>query len=550
MCTISYGLYSTPVNLRFEIIIPPPPNLANKFDFSIINPNSSVDPFSGIRIDNVWDPTTRNSYTLDVRLTEKISADIPPLRTDLIYNWIVINSSGNSINISSVASNTTSSSLTLSYNSNVFPTTTNQYIAKCTITYGDSPPVNLSFIFYVVPSPIDCRLSDWGACSATCDGGTQERTILRYPNSTGRACPPESDLTRSCNTQPCPIDCIVSDQWGECSSTCGGGTQRKIITQNPNSTGRACPPESDLTRSCNIQPCPVNLDDKFSFLIRNPNPTLFDPLSGQPIGTEIWDPVTRNSYTLDVRLTEKINADIPPLRSDLIYNWIVINNNSGNPINISSVASNTTSSSITLTYNSSVFPITNNQYTARCTITYGVSPPVNLSFIFYVVPSPPINCALSDWGACSATCGGGTQTRTITQNPNSIGNPCPTVQTEYLRSCNTQPCPIDCALSDWGACSATCGGGTQTRTITRYPNETGKPCPETVQNCNTQPCPINCILSEWTPCSATCGGGTQTRRILQFPNETGIQCPTNQSDYIMSCNTQSCGGGGGEKTGV
>lgn len=52
-----------------------------------------------------------------------------------------------------------------------------------------------------------------------------------------------------------PINCVVSDQWGECSvltPSCTGGTQRKTILQYPNATGTPCPPESELTRRCNV----------------------------------------------------------------------------------------------------------------------------------------------------------------------------------------------------------------------------------------------------------------------------------------------------------
>jgi hypothetical protein len=51
-----------------------------------------------------------------------------------------------------------------------------------------------------------------------------------------------------------PINCVVSD-WGPCSvstPSCAGGIQRKTILQNPNEAGTPCPPESELTRNCNI----------------------------------------------------------------------------------------------------------------------------------------------------------------------------------------------------------------------------------------------------------------------------------------------------------
>lgn len=111
----------------------------------------------------------------------------------------------------------------------------------------------------------------------------------------------------------------------------------------------------------------------------------------------------------------------------------------------------------------------------------------------------PKNCQVSAWGAwssCSKTCGIGTQkqTRTVTQNPESGGQACPGL--EQSQSCQTQPCPIDCVVSgfgEWGACSAECDGGKQTRskTITTAPQHGGAACPAEMsqeQACNTQPC--------------------------------------------------------------
>lgn len=51
------------------------------------------------------------------------------------------------------------------------------------------------------------------------------------------------------------------------------------------------------------------------------------------------------------------------------------------------------------------------------------------------------------------------------------------------------PAPLDCVQSDWGACSKTCGGGTQTRTIITQSANGGTACGPTSQNCNTHACP-------------------------------------------------------------
>jgi hypothetical protein len=106
------------------------------------------------------------------------------------------------------------------------------------------------------------------------------------------------------------------------------------------------------------------------------------------------------------------------------------------------------------------------------------------------------------------------------------GATCPT-SLEQSQACNTQPCPVNCVVSDWSAfsaCSTTCGGGvqTQTRTVVTAASNGGTACPALVnqQSCNNQGCPADCQVSDWSAwsvCSVPCGGGsqTQTRTVTQ-----------------------------------
>jgi len=167
------------------------------------------------------------------------------------------------------------------------------------------------------------------------------------------------------------------------------------------------------------------------------------------------------------------------------------------------------------------------------------------------------SCEVSDWSAwstCDANCGGGEQTRsrTITKDATGIGSPCPAL-TE-TQACNINPCPVDCEMAwidNWSGCSATCGGGTQTREITvSVPAENGgkacpNPLPTQTQACNEQPCPVDCEMEwidNWSGCSETCGGGTQTREItISVPAENGGKaCPSTLPTQTQACNEQPC----------
>jgi hypothetical protein len=113
--------------------------------------------------------------------------------------------------------------------------------------------------------PVNCEVSPWsawGGCSVTCGGGsqTQNRIVTSAPLNGGTVCPALSN-SRSCNTNGCPVNCVVSQWsvWGGCSATCGGGsqTQNRIVTTAPLNGGTVCPALSN-SRSCNTNGCPVN----------------------------------------------------------------------------------------------------------------------------------------------------------------------------------------------------------------------------------------------------------------------------------------------------
>ncbi|CEM40094.1 unnamed protein product [Vitrella brassicaformis CCMP3155] len=115
---------------------------------------------------------------------------------------------------------------------------------------------------YKRPAPSDCELADWhseGACSKTCGGGkmTRTRTVIAPPGNGGAGCGPLTK-TAKCNTDPCPIDCVLGNfsDWTDCSATCGGGLmsrQREVIREARHN-GSPCV-GTEETRQCNVDPC-------------------------------------------------------------------------------------------------------------------------------------------------------------------------------------------------------------------------------------------------------------------------------------------------------
>jgi len=128
------------------------------------------------------------------------------------------------------------------------------------------------------------------------------------------------------------------------------------------------------------------------------------------------------------------------------------------------------------------------------------------------------------------------------------GKPCGT--TNQTVPCNTVACPIDCIVSAWAAwapCSLKCGNGTtiRSRAVTNQPAYGGSPCPELTNedSCNEDPCPVDCAMSDWSSwsqCTQACGTGatSRTRTISAQPLNGGLPCGDIEEDD--PCNTQQC----------
>jgi len=166
----------------------------------------------------------------------------------------------------------------------------------------------------------------------------------------------------------------------------------------------------------------------------------------------------------------------------------------------------------------------------------------------------PIDCQVSrwsQWGSCSTTCEKGEQQRSRYAVLEAAfgGNKCP--KKEQTRDCNVyNPCPKHCTVSkwgDWGACTASCGEGSQrrARTITAHANHGGYSCPnlEKTRVCNTAPCPINCVLSDWGSWKPFIRGGAKVRRMRQIvraPKFGGVECEHRKEYKEYTKDAQMC----------
>ncbi|NXV07223.1 PPN protein, partial [Cettia cetti] len=172
-----------------------------------------------------------------------------------------------------------------------------------------------------------------------------------------------------------------------------------------------------------------------------------------------------------------------------------------------------------------------------------------------------------EWGPCSATCGGGTQTRSVYcvsfdgQSPQGVADDaeCMAFAQQPRRSqpCNVRQC-ASWSTGPWSQCSASCGEGVQTRTVTCRTQQGSQAqdfaCLMEPKPSATQPClKENCIqeigwhVGDWGLCSKSCDSGIRTRQVICADSDSKFYSPETckatqpqKPATLGSCNTQPC----------
>lgn len=335
--------------------------------------------------------------------------------------------------------------------------------------------------------PVDCEVgpwSNWTPCSTDkCGGGTSGRTrlITKHPEHGGLSCPPLAE-TKNCATDPCPHDCIVSPwtDWGDCTAPCEGGLQRRSrrILQAGEGGGKACPTDLVETESCNIQPCPVDCE-------------VSDWCAWGTCMGNCGDHATVTRTRTVVQEAENGGQTCPPL-------------------------SETQGCPYTECPQDCV--LGDWQKTGTCV------PHSNIG--------DPVVCQIK-------------KTRPILVQAGLHGKPCPD-PSERIMITGTCSCPKNCEVgnwSSWGACTGPCGSSrqqTSTRSVTQQPDPGGNPCPDLTR---TQPC-----IPLGLPPALGVGTGSSYKQIFPSglfitPSPNSIQVQgrwTDPNHYIV--NIPSWGG--------
>ncbi|KAL6438930.1 hypothetical protein ACFW04_003758 [Cataglyphis niger] len=363
-------------------------------------------------------------------------------------------------------------------------------------------------------------------CSKTCGGGVQtlrhmcikEHTQQQVPEKRCHALEKPREVRLRCNTKPCP-PIWRGGPWSDCSTSCGAGVRTRelecVQEVKPSLTMRiadgACTESRDLPTSeiCEMPACEE---------IKQTS-TQMSPQSSSPRWTVgVWSQCSTScSVGKRTRVVTCVTDDAP---CDL-----------------------------------SEKPETHE----TCDLGPCLAKSMPLSIVSMNLQNP--QWLYTEWSdQCSAECGTGVQTRRVFCEISSDEEYCDeSNRPEISRDCaSNKTCSGQWFTGPWTKCSSSCDLGEQVRDVVCVTSLRGSlrvvldmNCPankpETRKPCREQPCVSTWFISDWTACSRSCGKGIQKREVRclnpdgQLPELHQIHC--REDDRPISrrtCNDYPC----------
>ncbi|XP_015449622.1 A disintegrin and metalloproteinase with thrombospondin motifs 13 [Pteropus alecto] len=384
------------------------------------------------------------------------------------------------------------------------------------------------------PCPPHWAAGDFGPCSVSCGGGLQERAwrcveaqgaVLRtLPPARCAALAPRPAEVDTCNPQPCPTGWEVSDA---CSLACGAD----LATQNVTCVQGADGPKAPMTAG----PCSTDKPPALEPCTETACPPGGGHLDPQPPGEGTASPL--GSARLGARAAHVWTAVAGPCsvscgRGLMELRFVCVDSGLRTPVQ-----------------------------EELCDVA---SKPENRREVCRAALCP------AWWryklAACSVSCGGGVVRRIlycarargedkdeeILPDAQCRGLPRPRQQ----EPCSLEPCPPRWKVTSLGPCSASCGLGTATRSVTcmrlhqgQDTEVDGAACaalarPRASIPCIVADCTYRWHVSTWTQCSVSCGDGIQRRRDTCLGPQAQGPMPADFCQHLPKPSTvQSCWAG-------
>ncbi|TSK82194.1 ADAMTS-like protein 1 [Bagarius yarrelli] len=346
--------------------------------------------------------------------------------------------------------------------------------------------------------------SPWTACSTSCGGGVQSRSVSCVEEDMqGNITPTDewkcqyaskTSIVQPCNTFDCPT--WIAQEWSPCTVTCGQGLRYRVVL---------CIDHRGLhAGGCNPITKPHIKED---CLVPVP---CYKPAEKLPV--EAKPPWFKQAIEFE---EDTVSEEPTFIRGA----WGSCSRSCG-----AGIQRRTVKCRVLLSFSQTVAELPDDE----CD---GQKPPEMQPC--YRTPCAGVRAEqeserirntsteqeeLHDWEydgftECSETCGGGIREAVVI---------CLNKQTREAAE------ESEWELEAWSSCSATCGVGLQTRAVTcklnisTHSNHTEKvkdekcrqPKPSSVQACNRFDCPPKWDIQEWSKCSATCGEGTQMLLVV------------------------------------